>query len=435
LHALARSFLAGSAEPDEIVRRAGVVLGREWRWLLPVARRYSESFHKTPRPRLATVVGFISNDSGFKNAWYRLGDRIAVRSLIAGPQTMLPVPAAAAWNLPPIESVADLAAWFNATVSELEWYADLKDLNRRQRDPRLTHYCYRQQIKKSGNIRLIEAPKQHLRQMQRRILAEILNRVPAHPCAHGFVKGRSIRSFAAPHVAQAMVLRMDIEDFFPSFAARRIQAFFRTLGYPEPVADLLGGLCTNTVAFRSWRSPSMDMIPSRFNEARRLYARPHLPQGAPTSPALANLCSYRLDCRLAGLAQSAGAVYTRYADDLAFSGDRDFAARCERFATSVAAILGESGFAVNHHKTRIMRPGVSQRLVGLITNRHLNVPREEFDRLKATLVNCIRRGWQSQNREGRSDFRSHLSGRVSFVESINAARGVRLRSLFQQIEW
>jgi len=348
---------------------------------------------------------------------------------------MVPVDAATTWDLPALKSQSALAAWFNTTLSELEWYADLKDLIRKQRDTRLTHYYYKQQIKKSGNIRLIEAPKQHLRHMQRRILAEILDRVSAHPCAHGFVKGRSIRSFAAPHVAQAVVLRMDIEDFFPSFAARRIQAFFRTLGYPEPVADLLGGLCTNAVAYRSWRAPEMEMIPSRFNEARRLYARPHLPQGAPTSPALANLCSYRLDCRLAGLARSAGASYTRYADDLAFSGDRNFAAHAERFSMSVAAILLESGFAVNHHKTRIMRPGVRQRLVGLVTNQHLNVPREDFDRLKATLVNSIRHGWQSQNREGKSDFRSHLSGRVSFVESINLARGTRLRRLFEQIEW
>jgi retron-type reverse transcriptase len=168
---------------------------------------------------------------------------------------------------------------------------------------------------------------------------------------------------------------------------------------------------------------------------RRLYSRPHLPQGAPTSPALANLCCYRLDCRLGGLAKSAGATYTRYADDLAFSGDRDFAARAERFSISAAAILQESGFGVNHHKTRIMRKGVRQHLTGLVTNERLNIPREEFDQLKAILTNCMRHGWQSQNRAMNPDFRAHLAGRIAFVESVNAARGIRLRRLFEGIRW
>jgi len=348
---------------------------------------------------------------------------------------MLPVAAAADWKIPKIDSISELAAWFNLTVGELEWFANLRDLGRKQRDTRLAHYYYKPLTKKSGGLRLIEAPKQHLRHMQRSILSQVLDSIPVHHSAHGFVKGRSIRSFAEPHVGHSVVLRMDIEDFFPSFAARRIQAFFRTIGYPEPVADLLGGLCTNAVQFRSWNMPGIDADPARFNEARRLYSRPHLPQGAPTSPALANFCSYRLDCRLAGLARSAGAVYTRYADDLAFSGGRDFAARVERFSISVAAILGESGFAVNHHKTRIMRPGVSQRLVGLVTNQRLNIPRGEFDRLKATLTNCIRHGWQSQNRDAHKEFRSHLAGKISFVESIHPAKGLRLRNLFERITW
>jgi retron-type reverse transcriptase len=350
---------------------------------------------------------------------------------------MLPVPAAADWQIPKLDSTAELAAWFNLTAGELEWFADLRDFGRKQRNSRLTHYYYKLFTKKSGGLRLIEAPKQHLRHMQRRILSEVLDSIPAHHSAHGFVKGRSIRSFAEPHVDRSVVLRMDIEDFFPSFAARRIQAFYRTIGYPEPVADRLGGLCTNALQFRSWNMPGIESDPVRLNEARRLYSRPHLPQGAPTSPALANLCSYRLDCRLTGLARSAGAVYTRYADDLAFSGDRDFARRVERFSISVAAILGESGFAVNHHKTRIMRTGVSQRLVGLVTNQRLNIPRDEFDRLKATLTNCVRHGWQSQNREAHSDFRSHLFGKISFVEFIHPVKvkGLRLRSLFDRIMW
>jgi hypothetical protein len=145
-----------------------------------------------------------------------------------------------------------------------------------------------------------------------------------------------------------------------------------------------------------------------LSELRRLYATPHLPQGAPTSPALANICCYRLDCRLTALSESAGATYTRYADDLAFSGDHNFEKRVERFSASVAAILQEEGLRVHHRKTRVMRQSVRQHLAGLVTNEKANVVRRDFDQLKAVLTNCVRHGAESQNRDGRPDFRSHL---------------------------
>jgi RNA-directed DNA polymerase len=169
--------------------------------------------------------------------------------------------------------------------------------------------------------------------------------------------------------------------------------------------------------------------------ARVLYCRPHLPQGAPTSPALANLCTYRADCRLSGLARSVGAQYTRYADDLAFSGDRGFERGIERFSTHVAAILIEEGFHVHHRKTRVMRQGVRQHLAGVVVNRHLNIMGNDFDRLKATLTNCIRLGPEGQNRDTHANFRSHLEGRINFVEMINPIKGNRLRRIFEQIEW
>lgn len=428
-------MLGGGTDRDEAVRRAEIVLGHPWRWLRPVARRYVERFGGQVRPRQSDVVRFLREDPTVQRAWERRGDKLAIQSWMTGPQSMLPVAAASDWNLPRIESKADLARWLNLAVEELDWYADLKGINSKQADSRLIHYHYIFKTKRSGGVRLIEAPKQHLRHLQRGILDQILNRIPAHPAAHGFVKARSIRTFAAPHVGRAVILRMDLEDFFPSFRARRIQSFFRTIGYPESVADVLGGLCTNTVHFNPRITPAVKAPPDAISEMRRFYSRPHLPQGAPTSPALANLCCYRLDCRLGGLAKSAGATYTRYADDLAFSGDRDFAARAERFSISAAVILQESGFGVNHHKTRIMRKGVRQQLAGLVTNERLNIPREEFDQLKAILTNCMRHGWQGQNRAGHIDFRAHLTGRIAFVESVNPVKGIRLRRLFEGVRW
>ena len=228
---------------------------------------------------------------------------------------------------------------------------------------------------------------------------------------------------------------MDVRDFFPTFGGVRIQNLFRTLGYPEAVADLLGGICTNAAPRDIWDEIAADLGPVGVEEARRLYARPHLPQGAPTSPALANISFYRADCRLSALAESAGASYTRYADDLAFSGGEKFERRVERFGPYVASILLEEGFAVNHRKTRVMRQGVRQHLAGLVTNQRPNVVRRDFDRLKALLTNCVRQGPQTQNRERRPQFRAHLEGRVAFVEMINPGKAKRLRAIFERIRW
>jgi hypothetical protein len=271
--------------------------------------------------------------------------------------------------------------------------------------------------------------------MQRKILAEILEPIPAHPAAHGFLKGRSIKTFAAPHVGRRVVLRMDLREFFPSLHGGRVQALFRTAGYPDRVADLLAGLCANAVPRDVWKQAAAAIDPVALHEARQLYAWPHLPQGAPSSPALANLCAYRIDCRLSGLARAAGAEYTRYADDLAFSGGEPFEHCVDRFAVHVAAILLEEGFAVHHRKTRIMRQGVRQYLAGVVTNERVNVVRADFDRLKATLTNCVKHGPQSQNREAHPAFRQHLAGRVAFVEMINPQKAARLHRIFDRIDW
>lgn len=432
---LASAFLAGQPTLDEAIARGSRLFGRKWRWLRPLAARYLKAFDGATRPRHRKVVQFLLRDVGFRTASTKHPDKLSVTQWIAEPMRMRSVGAASAWHVPVIETVGDLASWLGLEIGELDWFADLKGLGYKKNAPRLRHYHYRVLAKDSGNIRLIEAPKPRLKELQRKILREILEKIPVHDAAHGFRKGRSIKTFVAPHVSQRVVVRMDLQDFFPSLSAARIQTFFRTAGYPEDVADLLGGICTNTTPQDVWKEIGPTVNRQHLREARDLYARPHLPQGACTSPALANLCFYRADCRLAGLAKSVGAVYTRYADDLAFSGGEGFERRAERFSIHAAAIVTEEGFRVRHRKTRVMRQSVRQHLAGLIANKRLNVRRTDFDRSKATLNNCVRRGPASENREGHRCWREHLEGRVGFVESINPARGKRLRSLYERIQW
>ncbi|HKV81294.1 MAG TPA: reverse transcriptase family protein [Candidatus Sulfotelmatobacter sp.] len=435
IETLARALLAGEPTPNLLLDRCCRTLGRRWRWLRPLTERYREKFGTEAWPRYREVVRFLRQDVGLRRACWKHRDELAVAEWLLPPQQMFAGSGGRVWRVPAIESVGDLAKWLGLDPGELRWFADLKALGYKQPEPRLQHYHYRVLAKRFDSVRLIEGPKSRLKDLQRQILLWILSEVPPHAVAHGFVRGRSIRTFVAPHVGKRVVLRMDLRNFFPTFGGVRIQNVFRTFGYPERVADLLGGVCTNATPLDVWAEIKPDIDLARLAELRQLYARPHLPQGAPTSPALANICCYRLDCRLAALSASAGATYTRYADDLAFSGDHDFEKRVERFSVSVAAILQGEGLQVNHRKTRVMRQGVRQHLAGLVTNEKVNIVRRDFDQLKAVLTNCVRHGPESQNRERRPDFRSHLQGKVSFVAMINLAKGTRLRNIFERIRW
>lgn len=439
LKALAQSFLAGDLAVDPVIARVSHTLGKRWSWLPPVVRRCVGVFAGRTRPGERDVIRFLDHDRGFRHAWYREKKKLRITHWLNDPQKMQPVAAATSWKLPKIESSGSLAEWLGVSASELEWFADRKSLGYKQESSRLRHYHYTILTKQAGAIRLIEAPKVKLKALQRKILTGILERVPARAAVNGFVKNRSIKTFVAPHAGRHVILRMDLKDFFPSFPAARVQAIFRTLGYPDAVADFLAGLCTTATPRDVWSRAAFGEDPFHFWESRSqeraFYSRRHLPQGAPTSPALANICAYRLDCRLQGLATSANATYTRYADDLAFSGDEEFGRGVERFALHVAAIAAEEGFRVHHRKTRIMRQGVRQHLAGVVINSHANVMRPDFDRLKAILTNCVRHGPDTQNRESHPRFREHLEGRVGFIEMINAQKGKRLRQILHRIAW
>lgn len=204
---------------------------------------------------------------------------------------------------------------------------------------------------------------------------------------------------------------------------------FMTAGYPEPVAGALTRLVTHATPATVLAGRALGRT------ARHQLSSGHLPQGAPSSPVLANLCAFRLDCRLAGLARTAGASYTRYADDLLFSGGPEFARPSRRFETAVGAIVLEEGFQPNHRKTRHLRQGQRQIAAGLVLNRKPNLTRRDTDRLKAILTNCVRFGPASQNREDHDNFPAHLQGKVAWVRFINPTRGAKLQALYDRIEW
>ncbi len=432
--ALAGLLAGGVWEEAALERRLESLLGRR----APQSRRamIRDILAETPTPYApppARLFKLILAAKGFK--------RVAA-ALQKQPETFWPGSAHTHWSpVPPLDGLSlplltapqDLADWLDLSLEELAWFADERRQHRATAESALQHYRYTWLPKKSGPPRLIEAPKTRLKAIQRRILREILDPLPVHRCAHGFVKGRSCMSAAQQHAGESLVVTADIKDFFLTTPTSRVHAIFRCLGYPWAIARLLTGLCTTaTPAVLLGRTATA--APVGWQTARR-YRTQHLPQGAPTSPALANLCARRLDCRLDGLARRLDARYTRYADDLAFSGDQDFATRVGPFLASVAAIAKDEGYSLNRKKTRVMRQSGRQRVTGLVVNQHLNTPRAEYERLKATLYNCRRHGPEDQNGENHPDFRAHLNGRVTWIENVNPGRGLRLRRMFEAIDW
>lgn len=438
--------------------------------VIAMARRIVKKFGEGKRPRIREVAAFLNCSAAFRRViltppkpepesdsesedtvYFRLPDGTTIGSLDeqyyellelwegneqseiepepSEPPVPPMIPAAgspAQWEVPAITTLGDLAAWLGLDESVMRWLrAEWRaDHETRQR---LAHYRFHWVPRRGRSPRLIEAPLPLLKRVQQRILHGILDAIPAHPSAHGFVKGRGTVSFARPHTRQRCVLRMDIQDFFPTIRRGWIVRIFLTAGYPEPVAEALASLCTT-------RTPTAVLIAGACDfEKRRTLRERHLPQGAPTSPALANLCAFALDSRLAGLARKLDATYSRYADDMLFSGGESFrrsAGRCEALA---GGILLDEGFSVAHRKTKIMASSVSQRAAGLVLNDHPAVPRRERDILKAILTNCIRHGIESQNRSALPDFRAHLEGRIAHVAHVSPAHGAKLRELFEKL--
>jgi RNA-directed DNA polymerase len=326
----------------------------------------------------------------------------------------------AAWAVTPLATPADLAALLAVDLGQLAFLADAKGWNT---DPRRSHYRSRWVPKRRGGRRLIEAPKARLKDAQRRLLRAVLDRVPPHPAATGFAPGASVHRHGARHAGQRWVLKMDLADFFAHVGSGRVGAIFRALGYPRAVRRLLVGLCTT--------KPPAALLRGADPVERALHGRRRLPQGAPTSASLANLAAYPLDGRLSALAASIGARYSRYADDLAFSGERI----PEWLVPQVAAIGIEEGFPMQLRKTRRMGRSVRQEVTGLVVNVDPAPRREAYDRLRAVLHQAGLDGPAAANREGHTDFRAYLRGRIDWVAGGRDHRRAKLEALFRRIQW
>lgn len=342
------------------------------------------------------------------------------------PRTVTPTePApsrAIAGGLPALHTVDELAQWLEVTVAELEWFADHGGWLR-EASPRLRHYRVWTRHKRDG-VRVIEAPKPRLREIQRRILHHLASQIPAHSAARGFLPGSSPASFALPHSGRPTVLRADLRHCFESITVPRVNNVFHAAGYPPPIARILADLCTTATS-----ADALGDVPRPH--AAYLRGR-HLPQGAPTSPHLSNLVMRSLDRRLDGYAAANALTYTRYGDDLALSGNRMDAGRA---LWVVLKVIASEDFTVHSGKVRIMRAHQQQKLAGLVVNDRPRVPRTEYDAVRALLHNARTSGASSQNRSGHPDFRAHVLGLIAWIGASDPARRAQLLQMADEVDW
>jgi len=313
--------------------------------------------------------------------------------------------------LPPMHNAQDLAQAMGLSVPELRFLAFDRRVSR------ISHYRRFAMPKKTGGERIISAPMPRLKRAQYWILDNVLARVPIHAAAHGFRKQRSIVTNAAPHVGQEIVINLDLKNFFPSIGLPRIKGVFTQLGYSEQVAATLALLCTEAPA------EEVSVDGETFFVASGARA---LPQGAPSSPALTNILCRRLDARLQGCAAKLGFTYTRYADDLTFSGGDGTGKLAGKLLWRARQIVIDEGFTPHPEKQHVMRSAQRQSVTGVVVNQKPAIERDTLRRFRATLFQVEKDGPASKQWNGNTNVIDALEGYALFIHMVDAAKGAPL---------
>lgn len=323
-------------------------------------------------------------------------------------------------GLPHIDTAEALATAMGVSINELRFLSFDRKIST------VSHYQRFLIAKKSGGTRLISAPMPRLKRLQYWILGNILQPLALNDAAHGFISGRSIVSNAAPHVGKKIVINMDLQDFFPTIDYKRIKGLFVHLGYSEQIATILALLCAE---------PDRDRVELDGQTYHISQSTRHLPQGAPTSPAISNLICRRLDKRIKGIADKLGFTYTRYADDLTFSfdGKADEIAEITKLLWRVRQVISDEGFVVHPKKTRIMHRHQRQEVTGVVVNEKLSVSRQNLKRFRALLFQIDKDGPEGKT-WGQGELFHAISGYANYVLMVNPEKGRPLKEQVRQLK-
>ena len=256
------------------------------------------------------------------------------------------------------------------------------------------HYRKVSLPKKSGGFRNLSVPDEVLKSIQKRIVDLLLIHMLVSRYAKAYRFGSSTLRNAKHQVVKRVVLKLDILHFFDSIRYSTVKDnVFPEEIYAEPLRILLTMLC---------------------------YHKDALPQGAPSSPAITNIILYEFDEQVGQWCQDRGIAYTRYCDDMTFSGDFD-PAEVIRF---VRLELKKMGFLLNEQKTRIQRPGQQQTVTGIVVNEKLSIPADYRRKLWQELYYCRKFGIQEHlQRIGlevtEDTYRMQLLGKVNYVLQVH----------------
>jgi RNA-directed DNA polymerase len=314
-------------------------------------------------------------------------------------------------KLPIAHTALELAAAIGVSLAELRFLAFAREVST------TTHYRRFTIPKRSGGERTISAPMVRLKAVQHWILEHVLEPIALAEPAHGFVPGRSMVSNAVVHVGAAVVINVDLKDFFPTVTYRRVKGLFAKLGYSEQVATVLGLVCSEP-----------DIVESTLDGITYYVARGprRLPQGAPTSPAITNVLCRRLDNRIAGYARARGLTYTRYADDLTLSS-KDPAIDVGAVLGFIRKVVAAEGFAVHPDKVRVVRRGRRQEVTGIVVNEKPGVVRAELRRFRALLFQIEKDGPAGKRWGHGGDVLTAALGYASYVAMVDPVKGKGLR--------
>ena len=256
------------------------------------------------------------------------------------------------------------------------------------------HYRKTKLPKKSGGYRNLSVPDEILKAIQKQIADVLLIHMPVSRYAKAYRFGSSTLRNAKHHVGKQVVLKLDILHFFDSVRYSTVKdKVFPEEIYAEPLRILLTMLC---------------------------YHKDALPQGAPSSPAITNIILYEFDELVGHWCRKQNIAYTRYCDDMTFSGDFE-AVEVIRF---VRTELKKLGFLLNEQKTRIQRPSQQQTVTGIVVNEKLSIPADYRRRLRQELYYCRKFGIQAHLQKigleiPEETYRMRLLGKVNYVLQVH----------------
>lgn len=277
-------------------------------------------------------------------------------------------------------------------------------------DDNITSYHKFFITKKNGySKRKILAPNSDLSAVQKYIKVEILDKVKISDSCYGFVKKKNIVTNAKVHIGNEIVLNIDLKDFFPSISSDRVYYIFNKIcGYDKTMSYCL----TKLVTYRNF-----------------------VPQGACTSPTISNIVSFMLDVRLEQLSKKCGINYTRYADDITFSGSSEKINF--KFYNFVKKIIEEEGFVVNENKVHFSAKSNRQEVTGLIVNNNkISVSRTYIRKIKQELYYIGKFGLELHIKNSNIEngfYVEHLKGKIMFVRSIDYQKGNDLLKEFNKL--